>query len=274
MTGQMRVPHKPMSRRVLTFGKHELDVQVASTPEDIRRGLSGIRSLPGNTGMLFVLPSAGPAYFWMRGTHVPLDIALLDANMRVRSIHTMEPATGEARDSGPVKYAVETNAGWFRRNGVRVGDQAVVEVSLISNTDITKLAKKDSKESTLRKALPVAAAAAAPLLLNSRTRALVSLPVLAGLGSVLTQREDATLPFMGAAVGAGLSGRLGALLARKGMLQRAIREDIPGLRTRTARLPLARVIDLARKFPKSPAGSLVLGATALGGAAGAHLGNK
>ena len=107
---------------VVSFPSADLQVRVARDPTDLVAGLSGIRTLPDNTGMLFVLPAEGPAYFWMRDTHIPLDIALLDANMRVRSIHTMEPETGEARDSGPIKYAVETNAGWFAQNGVEVGD--------------------------------------------------------------------------------------------------------------------------------------------------------
>ena len=112
----------------LRFGNHVLDVMVSSSPEELRRGLSGIRSLLRNKGMLFILPEVGPAHFWMRDTRIPLDIALLDANMKVRAIHTMEPGTGEVRDYGPIKYAVETNAGWFRRNGVRVGDQARLPV--------------------------------------------------------------------------------------------------------------------------------------------------
>lgn len=259
------------SRRTLMFGRDGLDVQTATTPEQLRKGLSGIRALPSNTGMLFVMPSVGPAHFWMRDTHIPLDIAFLDENMRVLSIHTMEPETGAARHDGPVKYAVETNAGWFRGKGVRPGD--IVSKSGIGG-HVGRFVKAAKKESTFRKALPVAAAAAAPLLLNTRSLGLVSLPILAGLGSVITQREDASLPFVAPIVGAFGGGRAGAYLARKGTVGRAVRGGMRGPPTGVSRIPTSIIVDMARRNPKTLGGALVLGGTALGGAIGAHLGNK
>ena len=105
----------------LVFKGGSLRTLIASTDEEMARGLSGLDSLPSNTGMLFVMPSVGPVHFWMRDTHIPLDIAFLDANMRVLSIQTMASETGSARHEGPVRYAVETNAGWFKKNGVVPG---------------------------------------------------------------------------------------------------------------------------------------------------------
>lgn len=262
---------KRAPRRTLMFGDHGLSVQTVTSPEQLRKGLSGIRALPSNTGMLFVMPSVGPVHFWMRDTHIPLDIAFLDENMRVLSIHTMEPETGAARHDGPVKYAVETNAGWFRGKGVKSGD--IVGKSNIGGR-VDRFVKVAKKESTFRKALPVAAATAAPLLLNTGSLGLVSLPILAGLGSVITQREDASLPFVAPIAGAFGGGRAGAYLARKGMVGRAVREGMPGLPTRMSRVPLSRIVDMARRNPKTLGGALVLGGSALGGALGAHLGNK
>lgn len=108
----------------LVFKGGSLRTLIASTDEEMARGLSGLDSLPSNTGMLFTIPVARPVYFWMRGTRIPLDIAYLDGDLKVLSIHTMAPDTGSSRHDGPVKYAVETNAGWFREHGVQVGDVA------------------------------------------------------------------------------------------------------------------------------------------------------
>jgi len=112
---------------VANFPNGRLHLMVSRTPELLARGLSGVHSLPSNTGMLFVMPAAGPAYFWMRNTHIPLDIAFLDENMSILSVQTMEPETGSARHDGPVKYAIEARAGWFDEHGVKVGDAVQVD---------------------------------------------------------------------------------------------------------------------------------------------------
>lgn len=111
-----------MRMAVLTFPSAKLRVMLANTPEELSKGLSGLDSLSADTGMLFTLQRTGPARFWMRDTRIPLDIAFLDEKMRILSIQRMEPHTGAAVYDGPIKYAVETNAGWFAQNGVEVGD--------------------------------------------------------------------------------------------------------------------------------------------------------
>lgn len=115
------------SRLTLKFGEHALEVRRVTSPAGLSRGLSGIRSLPDNTGMLFVMPEVGPAHFWMRNTHIPLDIAFMDENMKVLGIQTMRPLIGTAQHEGSVKYVVETNAGWFKQHGIRAGDTAAQE---------------------------------------------------------------------------------------------------------------------------------------------------
>ena len=111
-------------------------VDLATTPDERARGLSGRARLSEDVGMLFIYPSPRVLEFCMRGCLVPLDIAFIDADFRIVKIHTMqvEPdlaghATRMRRVSyssvRPARYALEVAGGSLRRAGVRVGDKAI-----------------------------------------------------------------------------------------------------------------------------------------------------
>jgi uncharacterized membrane protein (UPF0127 family) len=60
-----------------------LSVEVADTPAERGRGLSGREMLPENSGMLFVFDTPGRYGFWMYGMKFPLDIIWIDERLRV-----------------------------------------------------------------------------------------------------------------------------------------------------------------------------------------------
>lgn len=107
-------------------------LEVASTPEQRRKGLMGRDSLSPNHGMLFQYEQERDAShgFWMYKTRIPLDIAFLDENGTVGSIRHMVPCAS-ASGSGCPTYpagvpfisAVEMNAGFFRKHGIKPGDR-------------------------------------------------------------------------------------------------------------------------------------------------------
>lgn len=74
--------------------------------------------------MLFVFPRPEPLTFWMKDTYIPLSIAFLDDEGRILNIEQMRPIqTREVyHSSGPSRYALEVNEGWFERHGIRAGD--------------------------------------------------------------------------------------------------------------------------------------------------------
>jgi uncharacterized membrane protein (UPF0127 family) len=76
--------------------------------------------------MLFVFERDRPVRFWMKGTRIPLSIAFLNANGTIVRLADMDPADPEFRyPSGvPVRYALETNRGWFAAQAIRPGDSA------------------------------------------------------------------------------------------------------------------------------------------------------
>lgn len=101
-----------------------LVVEIASSPEERRRGLMGRRSLPADAGMLFVFPEDSEAAFWMKDTLVPLSIAFVSADGRVIGIQDMLPMDETLHYSpAPYRYAIEANQGWFQAHGVTVGDE-------------------------------------------------------------------------------------------------------------------------------------------------------
>lgn len=105
----------------IDFGGPHLSVGICDTEESRARGLQGVERVPAGCGMLFVMDEPGPVSFWMRDTLVPLDIAALDENMRVIEVGGMEPHTGRFECDGNARYVIETNAGWFRKNGIAPG---------------------------------------------------------------------------------------------------------------------------------------------------------
>ena len=68
-----------------------LYLEVAETPEEIKRGLMFRESLPESTGMLFVFPGEDYLSFWMRNTYIPLSLAFLDSQGVIVDIQRMKP---------------------------------------------------------------------------------------------------------------------------------------------------------------------------------------
>jgi uncharacterized membrane protein (UPF0127 family) len=84
-------------------------------------------SLAKGRGMLFVFPDAQTRSFWMKDTFLPLDIAYLDAELRIVDIQAMEPESLESHPSAlPAMFALEVPLGWFSEVGIAVGDGARV----------------------------------------------------------------------------------------------------------------------------------------------------
>ena len=112
-------------------GPHRLDVEVARTSAQRQRGLMGRESLPANHGMLFMYPreQSGRNGFWMFQTLIPLDIAFINSEGTIVAIKTMQPcgssSPSDCRSYTPdVPYvaALEVNAGYFAKRGIRMGD--------------------------------------------------------------------------------------------------------------------------------------------------------
>lgn len=106
----------------------ELELEVADTPEERRRGLMNRTELESD-GMVFVYGREGERTFWMKNTYIPLDIIFLDSNREVVEIHEANPEpetpdeeleryTGEG-----AKYIIEVEQGFSAENSISRGDR-------------------------------------------------------------------------------------------------------------------------------------------------------
>ena len=59
------------------------EVELAITPQERAKGLSGRKELCDHCGMLFVFDKQGYHSFWMKDTLIPLDIIWLDEDWQV-----------------------------------------------------------------------------------------------------------------------------------------------------------------------------------------------
>jgi uncharacterized membrane protein (UPF0127 family) len=89
----------------LVEGKIRYDLKLAITPAQQAQGLSGLKSLPDNTGMLFVFPGTALRCFWMKGMHFALDVVWLSAGDEVQLVdHDLTPRTY------PMTFCVEAHS--------------------------------------------------------------------------------------------------------------------------------------------------------------------
>ncbi|MBP5157000.1 MAG: DUF192 domain-containing protein [Treponema sp.] len=98
--------------------------ELAVKPEERNWGFMERKTIPDGTGMLFVFEKDQVLSFWMKNTPHPLSIAYIDSKGEVSDILDMTPYSLESiRSSRSVRYALEVPQGFFKANGVSVGDR-------------------------------------------------------------------------------------------------------------------------------------------------------
>ena len=106
----------------LNAGMHIIQAEVAQTPAQRQIGLMNRPTMGANEGMLFVFEAPSQQCFWMKNTLLPLSIAFLADDGTVVNIEEMKPQTLDSHCSRKeVRYALEMNAGWFARRGIKTG---------------------------------------------------------------------------------------------------------------------------------------------------------
>ncbi len=115
-------PQMNLPRVKLSAGMHQIDAQVASTPEQRSTGLMWRRDMPQHEGMLFVFEQPAVQCFWMMNTPSPLTAAFLADDGTIVTLADMKPLSTESHCSArPVRYVLEMNQGWFAKKGLRAG---------------------------------------------------------------------------------------------------------------------------------------------------------
>ena len=102
-----------------------LELWLAETPAEQRRGLMHVRDVPDGWGMLFVYEREKEISMWMKNTHVSLDMLFIRADGTIARIEAdTRPLSLESIRSGePVNRVLELKAGSVKRWGVKPGDR-------------------------------------------------------------------------------------------------------------------------------------------------------
>lgn len=108
---------------------HRFRVEIAADEAARERGLMFRESLPADRGMLFVFEQPDVRTFWMKNTHIPLDILYFDQNYKLVSVQRRVPSCLDSGNNcpvypsaGPAQYVLELNAGMADKLDVSPGD--------------------------------------------------------------------------------------------------------------------------------------------------------
>ena len=117
-------PQMNLPRVKLAAGMHQIDAQVARTPQQRTIGLMFRKEMPQHEGMLFVFEQPSLQCFWMRNTLLPLTAAFVADDGTIVNLADMKPQTEDSHCSArPVRYVLEMNQGWFAKKGVKAGSK-------------------------------------------------------------------------------------------------------------------------------------------------------
>jgi uncharacterized membrane protein (UPF0127 family) len=117
-------PQPRLATTRLSAGMHNIVAELATTPEQRQVGMMFRTQMADHEGMLFVFDAPQQQCFWMRNTLIPLAIAFIGDDGRIVNIVEMQPKSDASHCSAkPVRYALEMNAGWFSKRGLKAGAQ-------------------------------------------------------------------------------------------------------------------------------------------------------
>lgn len=111
-------------------GKYEknIEIELAQTPAERTRGLSGRKSLAPDHGMLFIFEKSGIYGFWMPDMLFSIDILWIDEEKKIVHIEKNVSPDSYPKIFTPTvaaKYVLEVPAGFSDENKIVVGNTVV-----------------------------------------------------------------------------------------------------------------------------------------------------
>ena len=101
------------------------EVEVASSSDDLAKGLMFRKKMPTNNGMLFDFGENRQVTMWMKNTLIPLDILFITMDGTIVSMaeRTVPLSLESIHSRHSVRYVLEINAGATSKFGIKVGDK-------------------------------------------------------------------------------------------------------------------------------------------------------
>ena len=135
-----------------------LQVEIPLDEARFKLGLMFRESLDADRGMLFEFESNDKHSFHMKNTLIPLDIAFIREDGTIDSIKELKPHSSvPVYPDGEIRYAIETNRGWFVENDLRVGDKILVNEDDMKGMSVKSGHKRPTKSGAGMTAKGVAA---------------------------------------------------------------------------------------------------------------------
>lgn len=108
----------------IIYPNGKIFAKIATSSEDLERGLGMTKSLPTDEGMLFVFHELGQRGFWMKNMAFPIDIVWINKDKVV--VGTSQDISPETYPNiffppEPVMYVLELNSGYVRKNEIATG---------------------------------------------------------------------------------------------------------------------------------------------------------
>lgn len=102
-------------------------VEQATTPQQQETGLMFRKSVPADTGMLFVWPRPQISEMWMKNTLVPLDMVFIGPHGTIRHIanETVPESLRVITSHVPVAATLELQGGITAKEDIDVGDKVI-----------------------------------------------------------------------------------------------------------------------------------------------------
>lgn len=118
---------------IAEIGNNKIKLEVASTTEQIRKGLMYRTALPEDNGMVFLFRPASGVRFWMAHCFISLDMLMIKDGKIVRIFENVPPCKAADEKECPtypdstepavdVTEVVEVNGGYSKRHDIKVGD--------------------------------------------------------------------------------------------------------------------------------------------------------
>lgn len=133
--GSVKVLHPT---ETITIGDKEYDVEIAETAEQREDGLSRVKSLDSDEGMLFIHEEVTSGYYTMKDTSIDLDIIFIDEEGTVIKVITAKAHQEEPIECEGYKYVLEVNP----YSGVEEGDELDFEDDEVSEEDKKSIKKE------------------------------------------------------------------------------------------------------------------------------------
>jgi len=115
-----------LGEKMVRLAGQELVVEIADTPAEWSRGLSGRENLAENSGMLFVYGDYNIRSFWMKGMKFPLDIVWIKDGIVMeceKQVQVLDKngQISQVLSPSEVNYVLEVNSGICEKYGIVPG---------------------------------------------------------------------------------------------------------------------------------------------------------